>query len=497
VRSVQRIRHQRQPGPRARTHIRKSEAKALSRKKRVIWKRRLRRTLILLPIVSAATAVALFLHRPRIVADGLVRADQVVARAPAAVRVRAIHVEPGQRLRRGDLLAELEPVDEGLLAEARSRVDEKRLRLQLAESGAEVGLTTELGRRGDLVAGATLEAGLAEAELGVVEAQLETLARERDALAYSLQEEALRSAGEVTDREASTADADLGLEAARNALRLAETDADNQVELHADGITSFRDRLAAYTERNRIDLESVQARNAADAARRELETARRIDEVVRLRNAAKLREIDARIETVRREAESVRKRRDLWAGLAEQRQSLLPSDPSSGEELHALEVELLRAELQTAEARLEAEARRLGATDVRAQCDGIVDRIEVRPGAVVEPGAELVHYYDPATIRVVAYVAPADVDRVAVGASCRLVLRGRREVVEARVGAIGASLVPLPAEADSESDRRDIALALPVSVGDMDASGSFLRPNMRVKVVIPAADTARAEEAGS
>ena len=108
------------------------------------------------------------------------------------------------------------------------------------------------------------------------------------------------------------------------------------------------------------------------------------------------------------------------------------------------EVALLETELREAEQRLAAVERTRHEMLVVAERDGVVDRVDVSLGSVVEKDTALLGYFDPSTARIVAYAKSGDAFDVDPGAECTVVYAGRRERSKGRVLEVGGSLRPMP-----------------------------------------------------
>lgn len=484
MRSMQRLRHVRVPTEPEVRRIHDAERRSVARKERRLWLRRLRAATRFALVAVLLVLVGRWIWGGRFLADGLVEADLVVVQAPARVRVAEVFCEPGQRCVRGMPLVRLEslaPPEERRALEL--ALEQDRVRLRLYEAGGELG-DGDVARRGERVVEAQREARLAEAERAVAVAALERLARERAVLELALREEQARQAGLVESLEERVAAARSLIAEAQAAAGLADWDARSRLELSVQGLVSDRDLAAALSTRDaaRGDLEGLSA--TARSLAREVEAARAVAALGAGRAHAALDEMAGRLAEGRAQVDALAQRRDQWSALAERQRELGASGaPGEAARLRDLELELLRAQVAEAEARLAAHDARAGQGVIRAQADGLVERVFVGPGSVLEAGEPLVRTYDPTRMRVVAYLDRDGASRAWPGRPCRIL--GVREELEldGRVRSVDAVWAPcppaLPARAKGSTDMR-----LPVHVECVALDEKLqLRPNMRVRVL--------------
>ena len=112
MRSLQRLRHVRpavQESAFQQTRIHKLDTKAVKRREREIWMRRLRRAAFLFCVAAVSVGVISSVAGSRIVADGLVRGNVVIVEAPSDARVARWLVQAGGSVTMGEPLVELEP----------------------------------------------------------------------------------------------------------------------------------------------------------------------------------------------------------------------------------------------------------------------------------------------------------------------------------------------------------------------------------------------------
>ncbi len=442
---------------------------------------RLRRQLrSLLPVLALALPVvvgAYVLSALRLTADALVVTAPVVARAPSAVRVVEVLCAPGDARRAGDPLVRLGPIGqdaEGL--RLATRVESKRLRLELLAAGGRVDVA---GRweAPDLALEAERESQLAEADLGVLEAELTRLVRLRERRAVELRDEQEARAGVVTELVERLSAAQASQRVAETTLRPAELDARNSERLHAEGIVPDREVEVRRADHDAARFEVDERALEARALARRLETAETQATLGKELNTAMLAELDAELAAAEREVEAGLRRAELWRQAEIYYREKRVGTTLPVEEQRVYELALLGADLREAEAALVAHDEARGAVILYAELDGVVDRVAVRAGSVVEAGAELVSYYDPTALDVVAYASPRLAGRLAPGTGVRLVPHGGGDVLEAELATVGQAWVRCPPQLPV-SDQPGADLRLPLVVA---CDAAELRPGMRLR----------------
>lgn len=484
MRTLQRLQHRRPPGPRRNDEIKRLEHELVARKERRVWLNRARRIGPWLLIGSAVAAVTVWIAESRTVVDGLVRANLVVARAPADVRVAEVYARPGDRCRKGAPLVRLE----GLVGKDERRalaleVERRALRLELARSGGELEIT-DLGRRRDQAQLAEIEARVAEADRATAAARLEARIREKASESLALRQQHDRTAGEVAATSQRVREADARVEASRAGLDVAGFDAESTAALKKEGITAERDVLSSRSEHERAlsELESEEA--AAEALRRDLSKSRRQSELAWEEIQLHADQTDAEIEAGRREIAALAARRDAWSELAELRRELLPEGLTDPGRLHELELVLLETELAEAQARLDAFDRETGNVVVEAAFDGVVDQVNAAAGFVVQKEAELVSYYDPGSLSIVAYAKPGQAGRIEAGERCGIYAEGSAARLSGEIAWRAHAWVTTPPLLREDANR-PAGMRLPLAVEYVPPAGGepLLAPNQRVRLV--------------
>jgi hypothetical protein len=178
-----------------------------------------------------------------------------------------------------------------------------------------------------------------------------------------------------------------------------------------------------------------------------------------------------------------KERWNLWQEIYDRRRELFPSEQAGGKQLRELELQLLRTDVAEAEALLGKFDEEMGNGLVLAEFDGIIDRIDVALGAIVDQDMPLLTYFDPTVQWVTAYVTPDLSKEALCGRTCRLFPEDSHTPLEGMVSSMGFTRVPCPPQLpEREGDSPD--LRVPVHIDcDNRKKMSLLRPNMRVRVV--------------
>ena len=486
MRSVQRLRHQRTPTPRRKRDLERHDQWAISKKKNLIWRARAKRLALLFAVVGLPLLSFLVWSSSRMLVEGWVEADLVVVSAPERVRVAELFVQPGESCRRGDPLLRLEPLDSSALEVLEQEVQQKRLRLELAKHGGNVGLG-ELSLRRERYDDALLAAKDADAEVLTREAQLGASEERYRAARLSREEARARAAERLGKLEGAVELARLAVAGKLAALRLAEFDAQSQTDLEQDGIASKRGRLSAQTDREVVQAELDAAQAALQVAEQTLALGRRAASLEAQALDGELAAETAAVGAVRAMREEALRRSELRGSLVADRREWLPDELADGAQLRRLELALLEAEVSGAEARLRAEEIRRGRTVVRAECDGRVDRIDARVGTVVSAGESLLQYYDPASVRIVGFARGSQAFEATAGVRCNVVFAGTSTSLEAWVASVGSSLQRMPGAVLAELDGGAI-YGVPLEIRPAPESSAearaLLRPNMRARIVV-------------
>lgn len=482
MRTLQKLRQTSHPPPQVLEEVRRAESGNMVRREARLWLGRLRRLLPFFVLGIVLSFVYLYLTA-RIVSDGLVVTQPVVARAPALVRVAEVFCRAGQWVRRGSPLVRLEALTrKHELRGLAQLVEQRRLRLALLEAGGRLDVTGQVPDT-DVVADAEREAALADAAFSVALARVQSLTRQKVTLEIDLLQQRQSNSGRVAQLQEQAAAARASVWQASAGLESAELDARSSEQLREQGVLADREAVARRAEHAGTQHEVDHLQATARAAEVETETARALEALDERRTPAALAGMEAEIEVAREQVSSARRRRELWLEMAERYRRLRRSEPLDGKRQLDFELRLLRAELAESQARLDELGRQAGNLIVRAESDCRIDRVDVVVGSVVDSGAELVCYYDPSTLQIVAFATPDDARVLEVDLPCSIVVEGSGAVIEGRVASLGSSWVScpkaLPKRREDTTDlRRPVSIQC-VQEGELERLG----PNVRLKVL--------------
>jgi multidrug resistance efflux pump len=484
MRGVLRIRQARAPRAEDLPRVLQAEFRAITGRERAAQLRLARNVFLALLAAVSAGGVVWWRASRRVLVDGFVRASVVVAQAPARIRVTEVLVRPGERCLVGQPLVRLEALARDQERRALElAVEHARLRLLMAESGGELG-QVDPARRHDELAEVQRRWVLASSEIAVAEADRVRQERRQANLTALRADLVGQHASEMAARQAERASLEARVRSAAARAELGLVEAERATRLHGEGLLSEQDaqrtQAASTVEREtladaRAALESHDRLAQADAGRAALELTR---------VAGDLAELELEIVAAQERVESARTELDAWGRLAHEKREGGPLHEADLLELRELELAMLFSELEVARSRLATFDGACGNTTLVAECAGIVDRVHVRIGAVVEAGETLVSYYDPAQIEILAFAPPDACAGILVGDACRLVVRGRDGPFPARVVALGSALEPCPPDIPSDDGERALDLRRPIAIQPTarPEPGVFF-PNERVAVV--------------
>ena len=497
MRSMQRLSHLQRPDETAVKRIHGAERRKVSSREHRVWARRLQFGFRIVSVLGLCVVLGYWLWGGGFVAEALVQANLVVARAPATVRVAEVLVRPGMRTVRGTPLMRLESTAAPELRRPfELAVIERDLRLQLIESGGDLG-DVDLSRRADRVAEAEREMAQAQADRAVAEAALERSLRARAALDFELRSRAAQNQGLPEALEARSQEAVAQVARAHERGDYNAFDAESRVALNSAGIVSDLATADALAERDASEREIEGLDAAARALQRETRAAREVSELDDSQALAALAEMDARIVEEQARVASAEQRRQQWQQLALSRRELgAGGTPQEIAGLRALELEIARNDLAAARARLAECDAQTGSGLLRAWTEGVIERVFVEHGAVVEADEPLVRYFDPHRLTVTAYLDPADARRPIVGQPCRILQLDGSLRLAGRVVSIDAALVPCP-ETLPRSSRGPTDMRLPVHIEcDLFDQRALLQPNLRVRVSFTDGENTQAARLG-
>lgn len=392
---------------------------------------------------------------------GTIEARDVDLSPKTPARIVAIRVEEGSRVRRGDLVVQLddaEVVAEAARLEAGVRVAQAQLRdlvagarkEEIAEARAQVSRAE--ATLADLVAGARGEEIQAARQ---VVAQAEARQRDLEAGARAQEVEQARSA--VTSAEATRVWAEREYERLRS---LYERDliaaADKERAWQAFEVARMQERTA------KEQLALVLAGPRSD----QVEMARA--EVRQARERLRLLEAGPRPDQVEAARAEVR--------AARERLALVEAGPRPGQ------VETARAQLAQAEAALVQARTRLSDTRLEAPMDGVVLRKNLEPGATASPGSAIVTLVDPSDLWLRAYIAETDLGRVRIGQTARVTVDAfPGQPFEGRIVEVASQAEFTPRNVQTQKERVNLVFRLKIAIANPDGR---LKPGMPADAVI-------------
>jgi HlyD family secretion protein len=422
--------------------------------------------LVVLALVGLAAAGLWALSRREgrpagLLVTGTIEAREVDLSTKTTARIVAIRVEEGSRVRRGDLVIQLddaELVAEVARLEAAVRVAQAQLRDLLA------------GARKEEVAEAQAQVGRAEAALA-------------DLLAGARREEIQAARQVVAQAEARQRDLEAGaraqeVEQARSAVTSAEATRIWTEREYERLKTLYERDLVAAADRDRawqaFEVARMQERNAreqlalvlAGPRHEQIEAARA--EVRQARERLRLLEAGPRPDQVEAARAEVR--------AARERLALLEAGPRAGA------VETARAQVSQAEAALAQARARLADTRLEAPMNGVVLRKNLEPGATAAPGASIVTLVDPSDLWLRAYIAETDLGRVRIGQAARVTVDAfPGQPFDGRVTEVASGAEFTPRNVQTQKERVNLVFRVKVAIANPDGR---LKPGMPADAVI-------------
>jgi len=394
---------------------------------------------------------------------GTIEARDVDLSPKTTARIVAIRVEEGSRVRRGDLVIQLDDAElmaEVARLEAGVRVAQAQLRdllagarkEEIAEARAQVGRAE--AALADLIAGARREEIQAARQ---VAAQAEARQRDLEAGARTQEVEQARSA--VASAEATRV--------------WTEREFERLKALYDRGLVAAADRDRAWQA---FEVARMQERTAREqlalvlaGPRSELVEAARA-ETRQTRERVRLVEAGPRpdqVEAARAEVRVVR-----------ERLALVEAGPRAGQ------IDTARAQLAQAEATLVQARVRLADTRIEAPMDGIVLRKSLEPGATASSGSAIVTLVDPTDIWLRAYIAETDLGRVRIGQLARVTVDAfPGKPFEGRVTEVASAAEFTPRNVQTQKERVNLVFRVKVAIGNPDGR---LKPGMPADAVIAA-----------
>jgi multidrug resistance efflux pump len=478
MRTLGKLRHEQHAAP-GRAAARAREQLKLKASEWSVWRRRLLLAGKLGALVAVLWLGVRFVFAVGRTAEGVVRGRPVVVTAPARVRVTELSCVDGQRVARGEVLARLEPVDDPQRVVLERRLLHARLRFELVQAGA--GLDDfDIHRRQELLADARRELLGTRIELRRAQNEERGLLRTRDQLDAALRQDGVRKQSTLAVLQGQLAEAKAReTQAVATAGELA-TQLSVRGDLARQGIVAARDLDTLATDSENAHQE-VLARRASILALQDALAAASLDQQLEEgRAAAALAGVDNALAGARAAAELAEQQVAAWQETIDRRSRSMPESVRSPQELGALELAMVRAEVDERQAELVAHDRAVGRTTVVAETAGIVDRVHVQLGAVLEPGDAIVTTFDPTELWVEVY-APAGLARVPTGTEVTIVPESGGDSVTGVVGTRSSIWIEAPKSFSAGLADPSVRF-LPMRI-EADTAG--LQPNLKVRAVFP------------
>lgn len=369
--------------------------------------------------------------------DAQIKATKVQLSAEVNGRLRALYVDEGMAVKRGEMLAEIDPT----LYQA--EVDQVRALLEGLQHQFEAA-------QYDLMLAAEQYRG----ELEQAQALLQRRRAEVDEAETALAFEQARARHLLAERRAALGGARAQEAEAQAWLGQAQKGLEQAQELYTAGIIAH-DRLeAAQVIHAQAQARHVQVQQQVQQAAAHLATAAASDKLVQMRQ----QRVDALRAEVRKEEASVQL---AWMNLA--------ATQSKEREINRLE-----AQKRVLEARLTAAELQLARTRVLSPLDGIVIVKKAEAGEWLERGQPLLVLTDPADIWVVTNIRETDIAGVQVGSKARIWADAYPEArVDGEVVSVGATTLsemsePKPSEFFAKIEQR-----IPVRIALRDHEHGF------------------------
>ena len=400
-------------------------------------------------------------HTVGLSVTGTIEARDVDLSPKTTARIAAIRVEEGSRVRRGDLVIQLD--------DAEVAADVARL---------EAGVRVTQAQLADLVAGARKEeVAESRAQLARAEASL------ADLLAGSRKEEIQAARQVVAQAEARQRDLEAGaraqeIEQARSAVASSEaTRAWTEKEYERLKSLFDRDLVAASDKEHAwqaFEVARMQERTAkeqlalvlAGPRSDQVEAARA--EVRQARERLRLLEAGPRPDQVEAARADVR--------AARERLALVEAGPRPGQ------VDTAKAQLAQAEASLVQARARLADTRIESPMDGIVLRKNLEAGATASPGMAIVTLVDPSDLWLRAYIAETDLGHVKIGQTARVTVDAfPGQPFDGRVTEVATAAEFTPRNVQTQKERVNLVFRVKVTIANPDGR---LKPGMPADAAI-------------
>lgn len=426
--------------------------------RRVASRSRAKRWFILLPIlllglgVCGYFGVQWWLYRAQHVYtdDARVKGTLITVSAEVAGRLVKLTVEEGQRVKHGEVMAQIQP-DEYQAQVALSSAALEGAQSQLASAEADLALTQSLTegqiQRAEAVLG-TSRSQLAEAE------KTATL-------------EAQRVQANVREKAAGVEEARARLAGAKSALEKAAADLARARQLAQDGVVAAE----------RLD-QAVAAHESAVAQQQSTQEGLHRAAALSQMALAEAQRVQLSLDQVRTQQSKVRESQALQTlALAERQRTAMKVDT----------VHNLRAKVKEVEAQLALARLRLAETTITSPIDGVVSQTIADAGERVQPGQPIVVVNDPREVWISANIEETHIRKLREGQPVRITVDAYpQQAFQGTVTQLGAAarseFALIPAGSASAHFIK-VTQRIPIRVA-LDNPAGLLKPGMMAAVSI-------------
>lgn len=382
--------------------------------------------------------------------DARVKGTLITVSSQVAGRLLRVTIEDGQRIKKGELLAQVQP-------------DEYRAEVALREAALEAVKSQLVSAETDLELDRELTEGHIERSDAVLGASRSQLTGAERAVALESQ----RIKANLREKEAAVEEARAQLNGAKANLDKAAADLQRARQLFQDGIiaTEQRERTAALNDQASARYASSQ--ESLNKSLALLELAR-----------AESRRVQLLLDNVRTQRRKVRESEAL--------KTLAVAERQRGR-MKAAVVKNLRAKVKEAEAQLSLGRIRLEETRILSPIDGVVSQAIADAGERVQPGQPIAIVNDPQDVWVEANIEETEIRDVRAGQSVEIGVDAYpRQTFKGKVWQIGAAtrseFAIIPAGSASAHFIK-VTQRLPVKIA-LDNRDGLLKPGMMVVVGI-------------
>jgi membrane fusion protein (multidrug efflux system) len=382
--------------------------------------------------------------------DARVKGTLITVSSQVAGRLLRVTIEDGQQIKKGELLAQVQP-------------DEYRAQVALREAALEAVKSQLASAETDLVLGRELTEGHIERSSAVLGASRSQLTEAERAAALESQ----RIKANLREKEAAVQETKAQLDGAKANLDKVAADLERAKQLFQDGIiaTEQRERATALHDQARARYASSQEALNKSLALSELAK-------------AESRRVQLLLDNVRTQRRKVRESEALKTlAVAERQRSAMK----------AAMVRNLRAKVKEAEAQLTLARIRLEETRILSPIDGVVSQAIADAGERVQPGQPIAIVNDPQDVWVEANIEETEIRDIRVGQAAAIDVDAYpRQTFQGKVWQIGAAtrseFAIIPAGSASAHFIK-VTQRLPVKIA-LDNRAGLLKPGMMVVVGI-------------